>query len=459
MSVSINEMRDFVSSGLDDIPSSGDDFGTVINLSEIGDDMGASLLANNRLAPAQSKSVSFDIGGSGGGSGGIEILEPMESNSFDINLGPDPLAPKAQGPSIQIHHEDSSFGMGASAPAPAQTWSFGNESSAATSFSDPEAEKKEKADLVTKLRRLEDKGYPVSRRFTMDNTLDEMRTEYSRLVDAKQLEASIKFQRTMLMSFVTGAEFLNEKFDPFDFQLKGWSESVHENVEDFDDVFEELHDKYKGKSNMPPEVKLIMALVSSGFMYHMSNSFFRKNMPSMDDIFKQNPGLQRQFAAAAANTAGPGFGNFMGAAMNMGAAAPGPAPTMAPTGMFYGSSVPQGQMPPQMPQNMMAQEPPKQQRREMKGPSGVDDILKTFEEARRQDSEPMFNPFGAGTSPSGNVIIGSGSTADIQQPAVNAVAEIQSVTSEDIGSVAESRRGGGRRRKAQPIGNTMSLNI
>jgi hypothetical protein len=113
-----------------------------------------------------------------------------------------------------------------------------------------------------------------------------------------------------------------------------------------------------------------------------------------------------------------------------------------------------------MPQNMMAQEPQKPQRREMKGPSGVDDILKTFEDARRQESEPMFNPFGSGISPSGNVIIGSGGgTADIQQPAVNAVAEIQSVTSEDIGSVAESRRGGGRRRKAQPIGNTMSLNI
>ena len=210
-------------------------------------------------------------------------------------------------------------------------------------------------------------------------------------------------------------------------------------------------------------------------MFHMSNSFFRSKMPSMDSIFASNPGLQRQFAAAAAAQVGPGFGNFMNAAMPGGQMPPGPEfyaqppnpPTapMPPTGMFYGSSAPQGQMPPQVPQGMMAQEPPKAPRREMKGPSGVDDILKTFEEARRAESEPMFNPFGGGSSPSGNVMMSgppqgfNGGSADVQQPAVSAVSEIQSIISEEIGSMAESRRGGGRRRKAQPVGNIMSMNI
>ncbi len=477
MSVSINDMRDFVSGGLDDIPGS-DDFGNVINLGEIGDDLGANLLANTRVTPAPpalSKSVSFDIGGSNSGSSGIDILEPLESINLDINLdsnlgGGGGGGSGSSGPSIQINREDN-FGIPTSTPAP-PSWSFGNNSTTEVQSNSAEAEKKEKADLINKLNRLESKGYPVSKRFTMDNTLDEIKTEFDRLVDARQLETSVKFQRQMMMGLVTGVELLNEKFDPFDLQLKGWSESVHENIDDFDDVFEELYDKYKGKGSMPPEARLLMMLAGSGFMFHMSNSFFRSKMPSMDDIFRQNPGLQRQFAAAAANAAGPGFGNFMGAAMGMGGGQgpqmpPGPEfyqappnPPVAPTGMFYGSSRPEGQMPPQVPQSYASQEPPKAPRREMKGPSGVDDILKTFEEARRAESEPMFNPFGAGISPNGSVNMPTPTgTADIQQPAISAVSEIQSQVSEDFGSMAESRRGGGRRRKAQPIGSTASLDI
>ena len=485
MSVSINDMRDFVSGGLDDIPS-GDDFGTVINLSELGDDLGASLLANTKVTPASSapKSVNFDLGGGSGG--GIEILEPLEATSLDINLD-DPLAPRASGhgPSISISRDNGGSDMFGSNSVPsgmpaapaASNWNASIDDTPIRSLADPELERKEKSDMINKLQRLEQKGYPVSRRFNMNDSLDEIKTEYNRLVDARQLETSIKFQRQMMMGLVTGVELLNEKFDPFDVQLKGWSESVHENIEDFDEVFEELYDKYKGKGSMPPEARLLMMLAGSGFMFHMSNSFFRSKMPSMENIFASNPGLQRQFAAAAAAQVGPGFGNFMNAAMPGGQMPPmppgpefyqvppnPPTASMPPTGMFYGSSAPQGQMPPQMPQNYAAQEPPKAPRREMKGPSGVDDILKTFEEARRAESEPMFNPFGGGSSPSGNVMMGgpppgfSGS-ADVQQPAVTAVSEIQSIVSEEIGSMAESRRGGGRRRKAQPVGNVMSMNI
>ena len=45
-----------------------------------------------------------------------------------------------------------------------------------------------------------------------------------------------------MMAAVSGAEFLNSKFDPFDVKLDGWSESIHENINDYDDVFTELYD-------------------------------------------------------------------------------------------------------------------------------------------------------------------------------------------------------------------------
>ncbi len=448
MSVSISEVRDFLGSS-DGI----EDLGNVINL---GDDLGASLLTNTKIAPASSepKSVSFDLGGSSAND--IQILEPIDAVPLDINLGGDtfgaPSLPKEATPSISVARDDS--GWGSNLFSGAQT-STATTNSYITPSRDLEAEKQQKSDYITKLQRLESKGYPVSRRFTMDNSLDEMKTEYDRLVDARQLETSIKFQRQILTGLVTGAELLNEKFDPFDLQLKGWSESVHESLDDYDEIFEELYDKYKTKGSMPPEARLLFTLVGSGFMFHMTNKMFRAKEPTMDDILRNNPGLQRQFAqAAATQMGGPGFGNFMNMAMP-GGQAPPPQPPMGAAGMFYESS--RQPMPPQMPQNVMAAEPPKPVRREMKGPSGVEDILKTFEEQRKLETEPMFNPFGAGTSVGGRASMPSSGTADIQQPAVNALDEIQTIMTEE--TTTESRRGGGRRRKAQPIGNTVSLDI
>ena len=118
----------------------------------------------------------------------------------------------------------------------------------------------------------------------------------------------------MLMAFVSGIEFLNNKFDPFDLKLDGWSEAVNENMDEYDEVFGELHEKYGGKTKVAPELKLLFMLGGSGLMLHMTNTMFKSSMPGMDDIMRQNPELMQQFTQAAVNTMGesnPGFGNFM----------------------------------------------------------------------------------------------------------------------------------------------------
>ena len=55
-------------------------------------------------------------------------------------------------------------------------------------------------------------------------------------------------------------EFLNSKFDPFDIKLDGWSEQLQENINDYDDIFGELYEKYKSKASMAPEIKLLFQL-------------------------------------------------------------------------------------------------------------------------------------------------------------------------------------------------------
>lgn len=178
---------------------------------------------------------------------------------------------------------------------------------------------KEKFNYLRKLERLEKKGIRLSKQYTMDSSLEEMIGEYETIKSEKEKENSVKFQGRMLMAAVTGLEFLNNRFDPFDFKLDGWSEQVNENIDDYDEVFGELHEKYSSKAKMAPELKLLFQLSGSAIMLHMTNTMFKSSMPGMDDILRQNPELMQQFTQAAVNQMGqdkPGFGNFMNDIMN-----------------------------------------------------------------------------------------------------------------------------------------------
>jgi hypothetical protein len=157
-------------------------------------------------------------------------------------------------------------------------------------------------------------------------------------MDEKSKQNSVKFQGNMLMAVINGIEFLNGKFDPFDIKLDGWSDQVNENLNDYDDIFSELHEKYKSKASMAPELKLLFQLGGSAMMVHMTNTMFKSAMPGMDDILRQNPDLMRSFQNAAVNSmanTSPGFSGFMTNMMNPEPQAPngmGPPPPMATQG-------------------------------------------------------------------------------------------------------------------------------
>ena len=451
------------------------EIGNVIDITDSSDALGLNMLMNQAkvsLGGNQQGQASNTISiapppMSSGGLGGIEIspLEPLEpiTLSMDNMIGSAPVE-------ISFQKEQSFPSSGGGLFSNTQTASGPSVAFAPVQQQrDPEKEKKDKIEYLNKLQRLEQKGFPVARRFTMDNSLDEIKQEYDRLVDARNLEGSLRFQRQALMGVVTGLEWMNNRFDPFDLNLDGWSESVHENVEDFDEIFEELYDKYKDRGKMPPEARLLFSLAGSGFMVHVSNTFMKQRMPSAADVLKNNPELARQFAAAAATQAGSGFGNFMGMAMN--ATGGGPQPQMqmpagpqgmspeATTGAFFGSSAREM---PNAPQVIASVEPPRQTaRREMKGPSGVDDILKTFEEVRRQEvMGGMDNGMGSVSMMSPPMMNNMVAPPAMNQPAVQAVMEIESLASGDIGSMTESTRTGGRRRrKAAITGNTLAVNV
>jgi len=178
---------------------------------------------------------------------------------------------------------------------------------------------REKFKYLRKLEALEKKGVELSKKYSMDSSLQEMMGEYETIMEEKTKQNSVKFQGNMLMAVINGIEFLNNKFDPFDVKLDGWSEQVQENINDYDDIFGELHEKYKSKASMAPELKLLFQLGGSAMMVHMTNTMFKSAMPGMDDILRQNPDLMRSFQNAAVNSmaqTNPGFSGFMSNMMN-----------------------------------------------------------------------------------------------------------------------------------------------
>lgn len=160
----------------------------------------------------------------------------------------------------------------------------------------------EKADILNKLSRLEKKGLTVNKRLNIYSGIHELRTELKRVLYSIEVDQSIKFSRRMLIACVTGVEFLNKRYNPFDIQLEGWSENVMGNVDDYDGVFEELYNKYKTKVAVAPEIKLVMMLGGSAMMFHLTNSMFKSAMPNMNDVLKQNPDLLKNMMSAVQNT-------------------------------------------------------------------------------------------------------------------------------------------------------------
>jgi hypothetical protein len=334
----------------------------IIDISNLNDDLndlksvnfggGIELLMNDKVKDGKSKSKGFDSDIS------LDDLNKLENelnelsdttNSFNIDSGSSSYTPKSdifsastssERPSLGVRFDDNTSSSGPSisigqstvetGDANSKTWDgFSKFNNVPINNPDktvpiqPAMSKeellREKFKYLRKLEALEKKGVELSKKYNMESPLAEMQGEYETIMEEKTKQNSIKFQGNMMMAVINGIEFLNNKFDPFDIKLDGWSEQINENINDYDEIFAELYEKYKSKATMAPELKLMFQLGGSALMLHMTNTMFKSSMPGMDDILRQNPDLMRQFQNAAVNSMGqnnPGFGGFMSGLMN-----------------------------------------------------------------------------------------------------------------------------------------------
>ena len=307
-----------------------DDLNDIENeLNDLTDSIGSNKISSNFKSDLfSSGSIKLNsYGGSGGGDDASDggFSEPIYGNVSGSNTGNIGIGASTANTDTDKKTWDG-FGKFSNVPmnpdAPVDT----------TPQMSKEELLREKFKILQKLEELETKGIRLTKKYTMESSLLEMKGEYETHVEEREKKNSIKFQQKLLMTAITGIEFLNNKFDPFDLKLDGWSEQINENVDDYDEIFAELHEKYKSKAKMAPELKLLFQLGGSAIMLHMTNTMFKSAMPGMDDIMRQNPELMKQFTQAAVNTmsqSAPNFGNFMGDMMGGGSGGGGGGPQMS----------------------------------------------------------------------------------------------------------------------------------
>ncbi len=153
--------------------------------------------------------------------------------------------------------------------------------------------------------------------FTMDSSYEEIEDEYETAMDDKRKKDSIKLQGWWFMTAINSIEYMNAMFNPFDLNLDGWGEQIAEDIDSYEDIFSELHEKYKG-GKMSPEVSLLLRIGFSAAVVNFSNKALSTATPGFNDVIKQSPELMKMFTDATVQSMSqqsPGFA-FASSMMN-----------------------------------------------------------------------------------------------------------------------------------------------
>lgn len=154
-----------------------------------------------------------------------------------------------------------------------------------------EEERARSREMYSRLQDMVEKyNVKLTKEFTIDDNADEMEAEYKMHRERRDKKNQVKFYKQVLLNIVCGAEFVNDKYNPFEFKLKDWSKQMASDMDDYTEVLEEIYEKYKDKGGkMAPEIKLIFMIIMSGVTFHLSNTLFGSN--GLDATINNNPNM------------------------------------------------------------------------------------------------------------------------------------------------------------------------
>jgi hypothetical protein len=174
-------------------------------------------------------------------------------------------------------------------------------SSSSANLNDREKRRKKRL-MLKKMEEWYEKGQlKQGSQLTIDSPYEEIEDEYESVMDDKRKKDAVKLQGWWLMTFVNSLEYGNAVFNPFDLNLDGWGEQVSEDIDSYEEIFAELHDKYKG-GKMAPELSLLLRIGFSAAVLNFSNKALSSAAPGFNDVIKQSPELMKMFTNATVSS-------------------------------------------------------------------------------------------------------------------------------------------------------------
>jgi hypothetical protein len=314
---------------------------------------GIELLMNDKKKSSSSGSINLDLGeldnleselnelsgaAASSASSSTKTFTGFASNIF--GLGGDSSAKKVSLNVEESNNNDSNLGQATRESAGnTKTWDGYskineipvNNVSSSSRMTDLEKRRKKRA-MLKKLEDWTSKGLlKNSSHFTMESNYEEIEDEYESALEDKRKKDSIKLQGWWFMTFINSMEYANAAFNPFDLNLDGWGEQVNEDIDSYEEIFSELHDKYKG-GKLAPEISLLLRVVFSAAVLNFSNKALSSATPAFNDVIRQSPELMKMFTNATVSSmsqASPGFAmasNLMQEQANRPRGPPPPAP-------------------------------------------------------------------------------------------------------------------------------------
>lgn len=165
-----------------------------------------------------------------------------------------------------------------------------------------------KRELIYKIQQLQNKLYDVElnpKNFTTADSLSELQSEFERLTVIKNQKSTREWYRKILFGVTKGLEWCNHKWDPVGLKLDGWSTEIASNEDEFDEIFDELTEKYGGslglEKKIAPELRLIGLILYSGITYSISQTLTSSynDRPEFSEIINKDPVLRERFLKTA----------------------------------------------------------------------------------------------------------------------------------------------------------------
>jgi hypothetical protein len=184
----------------------------------------------------------------------IEEIQESDESEEDDQVSEDPF----MGPNYEEEGEDSRY-----------------------SGMSPEELLQKKAFFLSQLKRLEKKGHVLSRRLGPEHSIEEIEGEVIRIKKEIEIDNGVNYCKQGLVFFASTIEMVNTKVN-FG-EMDGFSIHVMSTQDQYDEVFEELYEKYASKINAGPEIKFITMFAASAFMFHLQKTMAKNAANSTKD--------------------------------------------------------------------------------------------------------------------------------------------------------------------------------